>query len=193
MLLRTVACQSRACRAFCSPFSVLRSPGRKAPLSCTPGTSATCQLACPTGDSGDAGNAGAPFRTTDGTVLYSGVSRRPIRPIGPMGPTALFGACQDVTEMQGVGTVERPVGPNGEVPSPLHYFVFSWERDALTFQASKLPSFQSLMGPEGVEPSRREAQEPKSCVSANSTTSPNCRTVYHIPGVAAKGAALPPR
>ena len=54
MLLRTVACQSRACRAFCSPFSVaveglalractLRSPGRKAPLSCTPGTSATCQ------------------------------------------------------------------------------------------------------------------------------------------------------
>ena len=44
------------------------------------------------------------------------------------------------------------------------------------------------MGPEGVEPSRREAQEPKSCVSANSTTSPNCRTVYHILGFAAKGA-----
>ena len=79
MLLRTVACQSRACRAFCSPWpwkvcgfaaarSVLRSPGRKAALSCTPGTSATCQLACPTGDSGDAGNAGAPFRAMGGEL-----------------------------------------------------------------------------------------------------------------------------
>ena len=46
----------------------LRSPGRKAPLSCTPGTSATCQLACPTGDSGDAGNAGAPFRAMGGEL-----------------------------------------------------------------------------------------------------------------------------
>ena len=32
-----------------------------------------------------------------------------------------------------------------------------------------------MVGPEGVEPSRREAQEPKSCVSANFTTGPKIR------------------
>lgn len=36
-----------------------------------------------------------------------------------------------------------------------------------------------MVGPEGVEPSRRKAQEPKSCVSANSTTGPKDGVVYH--------------
>lgn len=36
-----------------------------------------------------------------------------------------------------MGTIERPAGPNGEVPKPLCYFVYSW-KDALLSRGEPL-------------------------------------------------------
>ncbi len=56
-------------------------------------------------------------------VAQGGASRRPIRPISPICPTALSEAVfSKTTETQGMGTVVRTVGTNGEVPRPSRSF-----------------------------------------------------------------------
>ena len=42
-------------------------------------------------------------------------------------PSTMDDAFRKTKASQGMGTVERPVGPNGEVPRPLRSFVFLWE------------------------------------------------------------------
>ena len=44
---------------------------------------------------------------------------------------AAFWFSKKSTEAQGMGTVVRPAGPNGEVPSPLRSFVSSWKCAAI--------------------------------------------------------------
>ena len=56
-------------------------------------------------------------------VAQGGASRRPIRPISPICPTASSEAVfSKTTETQGMGTVVRTVGTNGEVPRPSRSF-----------------------------------------------------------------------
>ena len=97
-----------------------------------------------TADFADLGKLKACFRTQDCQYVLTPWRPRPIRPIGPTASPS--GTFQETPETQGMGTLERPEGPNGEVPSPLRSFVSSWKR------VSKLPFLLLFYGHAAGEP-----------------------------------------
>ena len=84
----------------------------------------------------------APCGAVPGAPLEAPCGAKSVEPLGvPCGTT--FGVpsvSANTSGTQGPGTVERPAGPNGEVPGPLRPFVSSWRPEA---------AISALADPEG--------------------------------------------